>query len=70
MEEILRSYDQGDISQNYKDTDELLAAMQKEFKSLFPRNDQLPDIGEDDHDENEYSYYDEEDDQEQICQED
>ena len=37
--------------------------MQKEYKSLFPKNERLPDIGEKDYEDDEYSYYDEEEDE-------
>ena len=64
IEELLREYDQNDLQENNcKNTDDLLAAMQKEYKSLFPNNERLPDIGEKDYEDDEYSYYDEEEDE-------
>lgn len=68
IEELLREYDQDNNNQQDKleNTDDLLAAMEKEYKSLFPnKKDALADITEDNKEGSEYSYYDEEEDQDE-----
>ena len=63
IERILREYEKDDNSQeSCLNNDDLLAVMEKEYRELFPNNGMLTDSRHDDSEDDEYSYYDEEDD--------